>query len=155
MQQRFDVFLSQQGISGTVRHLEASTRTAADAARALGCTEAQIGKSILFRTINSKEPILVIASGPNRISEGRIAQLIGEPIEKADAAYVREKTGFAIGGVPPFGHPEQIRTCIDTDLFHFECIYVAAGTPHAIIALTPAELRRAIPAAIEAPVSET
>ena len=93
-----------------------STRTAAEAADAIGCTVAAIAKSIVFRATDSNAPVLVIASGGNRIREAAIAEFVGEPLAKASAAFVREATGFAIGGVPPCGHPQPIVTFLDRDL---------------------------------------
>lgn len=117
-----------------------STRTAAEAAAAIGCTVAQIAKSLVFRGARSGAPVLVIASGTNRVDPQRLAALIGEPVEKPDADYVRERTGFVIGGVPPLGHSEPIRTFIDRDLLAFEEIWAAAGTPRAVFRLTPDDL---------------
>jgi len=117
-----------------------STRTAAEAAAAIGCTVAQIAKSLVFRGAHSGAPVLVIASGTNRVDPQRLATLIGEPVEKPDADYVRERTGFVIGGVPPLGHSEPIRTFIDRDLLAFEAIWAAAGTPRAVFRLTPDDL---------------
>lgn len=119
-----------------------STRTAAEAAAAIGCTVAQIAKSLVFRGAQSGAPVLVIASGTNRVDPQQLAALLGEPVEKPDADYVRERTGFVIGGVPPLGHSEPIRTFIDRDLLAFEEIWAAAGTPRAVFRLTPDELVR-------------
>jgi prolyl-tRNA editing enzyme YbaK/EbsC (Cys-tRNA(Pro) deacylase) len=132
--------LSALGIESQVVELPATTRTAADAAAAIGCSVAQIAKSLVFRTVNGKQPVMVIASGPNRVNETRIAELIGQRIEKADADYVREKTGFSIGGVPPVGHPEPIRTIVDEDLLKLGEIWAAAGTPNSVVRLTAARL---------------
>ncbi len=117
-----------------------STRTAAEAAAAIGCTVAQIAKSLVFRGARSGAPVLVIASGTNWVDPQRLAALIGEPVEKPDADYVRERTGFVIGGVPPLGHSEPIRTFIDRDLLAFGEIWAAAGTPRAVFCLTPDDL---------------
>jgi prolyl-tRNA editing enzyme YbaK/EbsC (Cys-tRNA(Pro) deacylase) len=117
-----------------------STRTAAEAAAAIGCTVAQIAKSLVFRGAQTGAPILVIASGTNRVDPQRLAALAGEPVEKPDADYVRQRTGFVIGGVPPLGHSEPLRTFIDRDLLAFEDIWAAAGTPRAVFHLTPGEL---------------
>jgi prolyl-tRNA editing enzyme YbaK/EbsC (Cys-tRNA(Pro) deacylase) len=119
----------------------ATTRTAADAAKAIGCSVAQIAKSIVFRAARSGEPVLVIASGANRVNEARVAALIGEPIEKADADFVRAATGFAIGGVPPVGHAQPIRTLIDEDLMKLGEVWAAAGTPNSVFRL---EARRLV-----------
>ena len=113
----------------------ATTRTAADAAKAIGCSVAQIAKSIVFRAARSGKPVLVIASGANRVNEARVAELIGEPVEKADADFVREATGFAIGGVPPVAHAQPIRTLIDEDLLKLGEVWAAAGTPNSVFRL--------------------
>lgn len=116
------------------------TRTAAEAAAAIGCTVAEIAKSLLFRTRETGRPVLVVAGGVNRVDENKVAALIGEKIARADADFVREKTGFAIGGVPPVGHAVAPATLIDADLLTFAAIWAAAGTPNAVFKLTPAEL---------------
>jgi prolyl-tRNA editing enzyme YbaK/EbsC (Cys-tRNA(Pro) deacylase) len=127
---------------GRVIELPASTRTAAEAAAAIGCTVAQIAKSLIFRGAQSGEPVLVIVSGVNRVNEARLAEILGEPIAKADADFVRAQTGFVIGGVPPVGHTRPLRTFIDEDLRQYQEIWAAAGTPHAVFRLTPADLER-------------
>lgn len=114
---------------------EASTRTAADAAAAVGCTVGQIAKSLVFKA-ESGRPVLVIASGPNRVCEGKVAQLVGEPIGRADAAFVRQTTGFSIGGIPPVGHATPLTTIIDASLSGYDAIWAAAGTPNAVFRLT-------------------
>jgi prolyl-tRNA editing enzyme YbaK/EbsC (Cys-tRNA(Pro) deacylase) len=119
-----------------------TTRTADDAARALGCSVAQIAKSLVFKSQTTGRPILVIASGTNRVNEKAIAALVGETLEKADADFVRAKTGFAIGGVPPIGHAEPLITFLDEDLLRHDEIWAAAGTPRAVFRLTPTELQR-------------
>ena len=128
------------GFSVEVVELEATTRTSADAARAVGCTVEQIAKSLIFQTRITHRPILVIASGSNRVNEKRMAELVSEPIGKADADFVREHTGFAIGGVPPVGHLEKLDVFIDEDLLRYEGIWAAAGSPHAVFKLTPSDL---------------
>ncbi|HVJ40284.1 MAG TPA: YbaK/EbsC family protein [Dongiaceae bacterium] len=117
-----------------------STRTAEEAAAAIGCSVAQIAKSLLFRATESDRPILVVASGTNRVDEKKVAALIGEGIARADADFVRSKTGFAIGGVPPVGHLEPPIILIDADINCFDIIWAAAGTPNAVFKLTPAQL---------------
>lgn len=82
----------------------------------------------------------MIASGPNRVNEGKIAALISEPLGKADADFVRQHTGFAIGGVPPVGHIERLEIFIDEDLLRYQEIWAAAGSPHAVFKLTPSDL---------------
>jgi prolyl-tRNA editing enzyme YbaK/EbsC (Cys-tRNA(Pro) deacylase) len=125
-----------------VVELPDSTRTSAEAAAAIGCTIAQIAKSLVFKGKRSGSPVLVIASGPNRVNTSTIAGLIGEPVEKPDADYVREATGFAIGGVPPVGHRQPLATFIDQDLAQYADIWAAAGTPRAVFKLTPDDLLR-------------
>jgi prolyl-tRNA editing enzyme YbaK/EbsC (Cys-tRNA(Pro) deacylase) len=117
-----------------------STRTSAEAAAAVGCTVGQIAKSLIFRGKQSARPLLVIASGSNRVDEKKIAAIFGEKIEKPDADYVRTRTGFVIGGVPPVGHAEQLAILIDADLLQYEEIWAAAGTPNAVFRLTPQQL---------------
>lgn len=132
--------LTKKGLSLKVIELPASTRTAQEAAQAIGCEVAQIVKSLIFRTAMSKQPILVLASGPNRVNEKTIAHHLGESIEKADADFTREVTGFAIGGIPPIGHKQKIKTFIDEDLLKFKEVWAAAGTPHAVFCLESAML---------------
>lgn len=119
-----------------------SARTSAEAAAAVGCTVGQVAKSIIFRAAKSDRPVLVLTSGANRVSEGAVAALLGEPLAKADADFVRARTGFVIGGVPPLGHAEPLIPFIDEDLLQFTEIWAAAGTPNAVFRLTPEELVR-------------
>jgi prolyl-tRNA editing enzyme YbaK/EbsC (Cys-tRNA(Pro) deacylase) len=123
-----------------VLEFDATTRTAADAAAAIGCTVAQIAKSLVFRAETSGRAVLVVASGVNRVDEAKVGAILGKPIGRADADFVRAKTGFAIGGVPPVGHSEPSATLIDEALFAFAEIWAAAGTPNAVFRLTPADL---------------
>jgi prolyl-tRNA editing enzyme YbaK/EbsC (Cys-tRNA(Pro) deacylase) len=125
-----------------VRELPDSTRTAVDAARAIGCSVAQIAKSIVFRTVAEKKPVMVIASGSHRIDEKKVAETIGEAVEKADPDFVREKTGFSIGGVPPVGHAVPIPILIDEDLMTLDEIWAAAGNPHSVFKITGAGLAK-------------
>lgn len=139
--QRVQELLRASGSASTVRQFPVTARTAAEAAAAIGCTVAQIAKSLVFRTRGGK-PVLVIASGVNRVDEQKIAAALGEPIGKADAAFVRDTTGYAIGGVAPIGHATRPRIFIDEDLRQCPCIWAAAGHPHAVFELTAAELER-------------
>jgi len=123
-----------------VLEFDATTRTAADAAAAIGCTVAQIAKSLIFRGAVSNRPVLVIASGVNRVDEAKVAETLGEAIARADADFVRERTGFAIGGVPPVGHKDPPIVLIDESLLTFAEIWAAAGTPNAVFRLTPPDL---------------
>ena len=130
------------GMQLEVVELPASTRTSLEAAQAVGCQVGQIAKSIIFQALTSQRPVLVIASGPNRINEKVIEELIGETIGKAGADFVRQRTGFVIGGVPPVGHTEQLETFIDQDLLQYPEIWAAAGTSHAVFRLMPDDLLR-------------
>jgi prolyl-tRNA editing enzyme YbaK/EbsC (Cys-tRNA(Pro) deacylase) len=134
--------LIEHGVTSQVVEMPQSTRTADDAARAAGCQVGQIVKSLIFKGKKTQQPILVATSGANRVNEKIIANLISEPLAKADAEFVREKTGFAIGGIPPVGHVQQIRIFIDEDLLQYNEIWAAAGTPKAIFKLTPQELQK-------------
>lgn len=116
-------------------------RTSADAAATLGCEVGQIAKSLIFRKA-SGAPVLIVACGAYRIDTAKVEAAIGEPIHKADAAFVREVTGFAIGGIPPVGHATKIDTLIDRTLFDYAVVHAAGGTPHAMFPITPDELVR-------------
>jgi prolyl-tRNA editing enzyme YbaK/EbsC (Cys-tRNA(Pro) deacylase) len=139
--QRVQDALAALNLPCRVVELPASTRTAQEAANTIGCTVGQIVKSLVFRGAQTDKPILVVASGSNRVNEDRLGELSGEPIAKADATFVRTHTGFAIGGVAPLGHPAPIETYIDTDLLQYGEIWAAAGTPSAVFALSPADLQ--------------
>ncbi len=134
--QRVQEALVRLGVSLQVEILPDSTRSAQEAAQAIGCALGQIAKSLIFQTKTSGRALLVIASGANLVDEKKIAESVGEPIRKADATFVRQVTGFAIGGVPPVGHEQEIETYIDEDLLSYDCIWAAAGTPHAVFKLT-------------------
>jgi prolyl-tRNA editing enzyme YbaK/EbsC (Cys-tRNA(Pro) deacylase) len=123
-----------------VVEFEESTGTSAEAAAAIGCTLAQIAKSLVFRSASGK-PVLVVASGVNRADEKKVGQIIGEKIGRADADFVREATGYAIGGVAPVGHRTAPVVLLDLDLQAFTDIWAAAGTPNAVFKLTPAQLQ--------------
>ena len=132
--------LRKSGLTLNVVELPASTRTASDAAEAIGCEVQHIAKSLVFRGKTTDAPVLVIASGTNRVNEKRMSKLARESLVKADADFVRDRTGFAIGGIPPVGHFEPLKTYIDEDLFKYEVIWAAAGTPHAVFKLKPDDL---------------
>jgi prolyl-tRNA editing enzyme YbaK/EbsC (Cys-tRNA(Pro) deacylase) len=140
--QRVQDALDSFEVTLQVVELPTSTRSAVEAAQAVGCQVEQIAKSLVFKTKTSSRPILVIASGTNRVNEKRVGELLGEPIVKADADFVRQRTGFVIGGVPPVGHLEPLTTFVDEDLLLYETIWAAAGTPNAVFQLTPADLIR-------------
>lgn len=123
-----------------VQELSASTRTAQEAAAAVGCAVGQIVKSLVFRGAGSGRPYLLLVSGANRVDVMRLEAPLGEKLEKPDAEYVRRVTGFAIGGVPPVGHAQALEALMDPDLFQYQRIYAAAGTPFALFGLSPEEL---------------
>ncbi len=137
---RVQAALAARGFAFEAREFPAGTRTSAEAAAAIGCAIGQIAKSLVFRARESGRPVLVIASGANRVDETAVGALLGEKIGRADADFVRAATGFAIGGVPPLGHREAPVTLIDRDLLAFQEIWAAAGTPNAVFRLKPADL---------------
>jgi len=153
---KFQEYLKQLGLNGQVVEFSETTRTAADAAAAIGCDIGQIVKSLVFKTRDSHRAVLVYTSGAHRVDEARIEAVVGEKLGKADAEFVRSVTGYAIGGVPPFGFAPQQHTYIDEALLSYETIWAAAGTPNAVFPLRPAQLvqhSRARPLAVaqEAP----
>lgn len=138
--QKVQEALTALGFPYQVAESPRPTRTAAEAAKLVGCQVGQIAKSLVFKAAPSGRPILVIASGANQVNEWRIGALLKETLQKATAAFVREHTGFAIGGVPPLGHATPLETFIDQDLLKFPEIWAAAGTPTALFRLLPADL---------------
>lgn len=133
--------LNAKGYQLEVMELPQSTRTALEAAAAIGCEVTQIVKSLLFRIENTADPILILASGKNQVNERVIELLIGTPIVKADADFVKKITGFTIGGIPPIGHQTELdKIFIDEDLLRYESIWAAAGTPHAVFKLNAEDL---------------
>lgn len=134
--------LAELGLETAIKEFSASTRTSADAAAAIGCSVAQIAKSLVFRAKPSGRAILVMASGANRVDEKKLAAALGETIGKADADFVRSETGFAIGGVSPVGHGIKLKTFIDEDLMALSEIWAAAGSPNSVFRLTPQDLLR-------------
>jgi prolyl-tRNA editing enzyme YbaK/EbsC (Cys-tRNA(Pro) deacylase) len=134
--------LARLGLNAEIREFDASTRTSADAAAAIGCTVAQIAKSVIFRAKGAGQPVLVIASGVNRIDEKKLEAALGDKIGRADADFVRNTTGFAIGGVAPVGHIGPVTIFIDEDLRQYDDIWAAAGSPNAVFRLTPSDLER-------------
>jgi len=134
--------LKSFGYSYTVIEHTESTRTAQEAADRVGCQLGQIVKSLIFKGKDSGKPILVLTSGANRVDEKRISEYAGELIGRADADFVRAVTGFAIGGVPPFGHAQKMETYIDEDFLQYPGIWAAAGTPNAIFELKTEDLQK-------------
>ncbi|MBZ0114738.1 MAG: YbaK/EbsC family protein [Thermoanaerobaculia bacterium] len=123
-----------------VVELPASTRSAKEAAFAIGCKVDQIAKSIVFRATESDRAVMVVVRGSHRVDEGQVATAVGEAIEKATPDFVREATGYAIGGVPPCGHLHPVLVLLDEGLRDFEALWAAAGTPNAVFSLTPEQL---------------
>ncbi len=138
--QRVQEALAARGLDIQVQELTATARSAAEAAAAVGCQVGQIAKSLVFRGRSSGQAILVIASGANRVDLAKVEALLGEPLDKADADFVRQQTGFAIGGIPPLGHDRPLTTVIDEDLLRFDRIWAAAGHPNAVFPATPPQL---------------
>lgn len=140
--QKIQDVLHQKQIETTVLELPSSTRTAQEAAATIGCEVAHIVKSLIFRTKETKKPVLVLASGVNRVQEKVIEEHLQEKLEKADADFVKEVTGFAIGGVPPLGHSQQLITFIDKDLLMYITVWAAAGMPFAVFSIDPSALEK-------------
>ena len=132
--------LARLGVTTTVVEMPSSTRTAAEAAAAIGCEVAQIAKSLVFRAANSDRPVLVVASGANRVDVTLLEAALGEPVARADADWVRATSGFAIGGVAPVGHLTAPVVFIDRDLLALPEVWAAAGTPNAVFRVLPAQL---------------
>ena len=139
--QRVQDALDAAGVSTRIVEYAEPGRTSAQAATVIGCAVGQIAKSLVFRA-ESGRAVLVIASGANRVDEAKVAAQIGEAIGKADPAFVREATGFAIGGIPPLGHATRLVTLVDRDLLGHETVYAAGGTPHAMFPVSPGDLLR-------------
>jgi Cys-tRNA(Pro) deacylase len=138
---RFLEAAARAGLRVDVRHFPEGTRTAEDAARAIGCDVAQIVKSLVF--VADDEPVLALTSGRNRVDVERLASLCGASgVHKATADEVRAVTGYAIGGTPPFGHARALRSFVDEDLMGFDVVWAAAGTPDGVFPLSPEDLAR-------------
>ncbi len=135
--------LLRLGVDAAVVEMPSSTRTAPEAAAAVGCHVGQIVKSLVFRTVGSDRAVLVLVSGADTVDEGRLAVEVGEEVARADAAYVRERTGFAIGGVPPVGHSRPTDTYMDEGLLAYPVVWAAAGTPRTVFPVAPAVLAEA------------
>ena len=132
--------LNKYGLELKVVTMSSSTRTCAEAANTIGCEVGQIVKSMIFRGKSTGLPVLIVASGNNRINEKRMKEYLGEPVSRPDAAFVQEVTGFAIGGIPPVGHTSKLPCFIDEDLFIYQEVWAAAGTPFDVFRLTPDQL---------------
>ncbi|HEY1421436.1 MAG TPA: YbaK/EbsC family protein [Candidatus Dormibacteraeota bacterium] len=136
---RFEAWLADSGAGIAVQRFPEGTRTAVDAARAVGCDVAQIVKSLVF--VAAGRPVVALVSGANRLDEKRLAQVAGNPVTKADAGTARSATGFAIGGVPPFGHATDLPVFMDRDLLGHGVVWAAAGRPDTVFEINPERLR--------------
>ena len=134
--------LKEFNVQTKVLELPSSSRTAKEAAESVGCKIDQIVKSLILIKKQSNLPVLVLASGSNRVNEKVIEEFVGEPIEMAKASFVRQETGYSIGGVPPIGYHSPINTFIDEDLLEFPFVWAAAGTPHSVFQISPDDLVR-------------
>jgi prolyl-tRNA editing enzyme YbaK/EbsC (Cys-tRNA(Pro) deacylase) len=135
--------LAEHGLAIEVRSFPDGTRTAEQAAAAVGVEVGQIVKSLVFvRPGSGRHPLLVLTSGANRVDESRVGTLVGEAIERAGADEVRTATGFSIGGVPPVGHGLPLDVFVDEDLLRYGVVWAAAGTPHDVFSITPDDLVR-------------
>jgi Cys-tRNA(Pro) deacylase len=136
---RFEAWLASTDFGVSVREFPSGTRTAVDAARAVGCDVGQIVKSLVF--IAGGKPVVALVSGANRLDEKRLAAVAGEPVAKADAETARDATGYSIGGVPPFGHATEVPVFMDRDLLGHEVLWAAAGRPDSVFEISPDRLR--------------
>ena len=134
--------LAALGLDCAITEHAASARTSQEAADLLGCTVGQIAKSLVFRAKESGAAVLVVASGANRVDEAKVGALLGEPIGRAKPEFVREVTGYAIGGIPPVGHAQVLTTLVDEDLLKLDAVWAAAGHPNALFRMEPADLPR-------------
>ncbi|MEZ5924695.1 MAG: YbaK/EbsC family protein [Hyphomicrobiaceae bacterium] len=128
------------GLAVSLKEFSESTRTAEEAATACGCDVGQIVKSLVFQGKRSKKPYMLLVSGRNRVDQKGVAALIGEALERPDGQYVRDLTGFAIGGIPPVGHDRPLKTYMDEDLLSYDVIWAAAGSPNSVFPTEPKQL---------------
>ena len=136
------------GLEIAVMEMPDSTRTAEEAAAACNCDVAQIVKSLIFQGATTETPYLLLVSGANRVNEAGVAGELGEKLKRPQADFVREVTGFAIGGVPPFGHKSAVATYMDRDLLKFDRVWAAAGTPKCLFSVDPDALKQATGTAV-------
>jgi prolyl-tRNA editing enzyme YbaK/EbsC (Cys-tRNA(Pro) deacylase) len=138
--QRIQQFLLDHNLDITIVEFEHSTRTADEAAEAVGCEVGQIVKSLVFRS--GEKPVLFLVSGANRVNPELLGPIFPNGLKMADADFTREKTGYAIGGVPPVAHEAPLDTYLDETLLDFEMVWAAAGTPHAVFPIKSQDLLR-------------
>ena len=136
---RFEAWLADSGIGVSVKQFPAGTRTAVDAALAVGCDVGQIVKSLVFMAAG--RPVVALVSGANRLDESRLGAAAGTPVTKAGAEMARSATGYAIGGVPPFGHATEVPVFMDRDLLGHQVVWAAAGRPDSVFEIDPDRLR--------------
>jgi prolyl-tRNA editing enzyme YbaK/EbsC (Cys-tRNA(Pro) deacylase) len=141
--QRVQSYLEENGFHCKVQELNSSTRTAQEAADSVGCHVAQIAKSLIFKDKKAQVPLLIIASGANRVDTRKVEKAIGTKLGRADGNYVKEQVGYAIGGVPPVAHAKTLRTFVDQDLKNHDTIWAAAGTPSTLFEINPSDLLQA------------
>jgi prolyl-tRNA editing enzyme YbaK/EbsC (Cys-tRNA(Pro) deacylase) len=130
----------KRGFDPQIRILSVSAKTSADAASALGCELGRIAKSLIFYNVQTQEPVLIIASGLNRVDKDKVGSYLRQKIKTAGPEYVLKQTGFPAGGVPPVAHKTALRTLIDKDLLRYDTIWAAAGHPHALFCIPPDQL---------------
>jgi prolyl-tRNA editing enzyme YbaK/EbsC (Cys-tRNA(Pro) deacylase) len=141
--QRVQAVIDQLQLNAQVVELAVPARTAAQAAEALGVAVGQIAKSLVFRGVQTGQAVLVVCAGDVRVDEAKLAEHIGEPTERATPDFVREHSGFAIGGVAPIGHTGQVNVLLDDSLRRYSVVWAAGGTPHAVVPLNPDALAAA------------
>lgn len=139
---RVQQLLLEASINTQVVEFEQPTRTSAEAASAIGCSIGEIAKSVVFRAKTSGQAVVVVASGDNRVCEEKISRLVGEKLGRANADFVRESTGYVIGGVSPIGHANPVKILIDADLQRYDTVWAAAGTPFSVFPLSPDQLEK-------------
>ena len=139
---RVETALASAGLATDIREMQASTRTAADAAAAVGCGVDQIVKSIIFRGEETGHVVLFLTAGGNRVDDAKASAVAGQPLDKADADLIRAETGFAIGGVSPIGHLTPVTAYLDPRVLDFDTVWAAAGTPRHVFAIKPDDLLR-------------
>lgn len=133
-------YLQDKGLNLEVKQIPETTRTAAEAAKAVNCDIACIAKSLVFRNRKNQTPVMIVASGKNRVDLKKAGQVLGTELEQADADFAHKHTGYAIGGIPPIAHPKPITTLLDIDLKNQSCIWAAAGTPNSLFCLSSDQL---------------
>ncbi len=139
--ERFEKSARDLDLTIAIVEMTESTRTAQEAAAACGCDVGQIVKSLIFLTGDTVTPVLLLVSGDNQVDQHMVAALLGESLERPDAKFVRQTTGFSIGGVPPFGHATPLKTYIDQDLLRHETVWAAAGSPKAVFSVSSIVLK--------------